>query len=516
MTSVVGDYAAMLSERDRQRYEIKTKAIGMDPFTMRASDCIKDIGLWPCVDSSDIHEFLVLRTSFTTRKQLKARKALEAHNFVTSGWVHEPSVKVVSADTIIIITKVNHSQSLNQAPLTVWVLAKSDRDINAAHCTCMAGNGEACAHVAAVLFFLAYGVRGRQERSCTDIANAWLPAHVRKVEVRPVAAMDFASSALKKCWLDCEGTSVCAASVTARTKAPAPTKEEWNSFFGHLLNSGHRPVVVSTDPTYSDMYVPAARACNGADLRRLYDRSAQSLSYDQLARHCSVVYSKLQISDDAVSSIEARTRQQSMSTRWFAYRAGRITASTLYDVCHTRLEVPSISLLKRICYPHENKASSPALRYGRQNESNALGEYKLTATKSHQQVQFKEAGLLVSQAHIYLGATPHMLVQCACCGEGLVEVKCPWKVRDGNISDLLCDANSCVVQSDGALELKSNHRYYYPVQLQMFVWQRTYCDFVLWNKNGMNVQRVKADFSFVVPLLKTGEKFSARCFCLSW
>ncbi|KAH6936234.1 hypothetical protein HPB50_015026 [Hyalomma asiaticum] len=85
--------------------------------TLRAGDCVSDVDLWPHVDSSDIHEFLVRRTSFITREQLKSRKAPEGHNFVTSGWVREPSVKTVAAYTVIVVTQVNHSQSSNKSPV---------------------------------------------------------------------------------------------------------------------------------------------------------------------------------------------------------------------------------------------------------------------------------------------------------------------------------------------------------------------------------------------------------------
>ncbi|KAH6937183.1 hypothetical protein HPB50_025829 [Hyalomma asiaticum] len=74
--------------------------------TLRAGDCVSDVDLWPRVDSTDIHEFLVRRTSFITREQLKSRKALEGHNFVTSGWVREPWVKKAAAYTVIVVTQV--------------------------------------------------------------------------------------------------------------------------------------------------------------------------------------------------------------------------------------------------------------------------------------------------------------------------------------------------------------------------------------------------------------------------
>ncbi|KAH9374342.1 hypothetical protein HPB48_017541 [Haemaphysalis longicornis] len=57
----------------------------------------------------DIYGFLVLRTSFITSKQLKNYKALEAHNYDTSGWVIEPWVKQAGQDAVIVVTEVGVS-----------------------------------------------------------------------------------------------------------------------------------------------------------------------------------------------------------------------------------------------------------------------------------------------------------------------------------------------------------------------------------------------------------------------
>lgn len=39
-------------------------------------------------------------------------------------------------------------------------------------------------------------------------------------------------------------------------------------------------------------------------------------------------------------------------------------------------------------------------------------------------------GLFVDQTAPFLGASPDALVHCICCGNGIVEVKCPWSARD--------------------------------------------------------------------------------------
>ena len=50
-------------------------------------------------------------------------------------------------------TQVNHSQKLNEKPLTPWVIALESGKILAAHCNCAAGIGETCSHVASLQIF---------------------------------------------------------------------------------------------------------------------------------------------------------------------------------------------------------------------------------------------------------------------------------------------------------------------------------------------------------------------------
>ena len=43
-------------------------------------------------------------------------------------------------------------------------------------------------------------------------------------------------------------------------------------------------------------------------------------------------------------------------------------------------------------------------------------------------------GLVLSQEHVFLGASPDVLVGCDCCGKGLVEIKCPVVQEDSDIT----------------------------------------------------------------------------------
>ena len=43
------------------------------------------------------------------------------------------------------------------------------------HCTCMAGLGETCSHIAAMLYWLETAARINKSTSCTSMSNGWLP-----------------------------------------------------------------------------------------------------------------------------------------------------------------------------------------------------------------------------------------------------------------------------------------------------------------------------------------------------
>lgn len=495
-------YASSLRGDDLRRYEEKLARCGCDPLQLPAADCVKGWSEWPDVDFSDIYEFLVTRTSFLTRQQIKNKKSLESYNFVVSGWVKEPYIKPVNVDEMIVVGEVNHSQSLSLGPLTAWLLMKADGRVVFGHCLCMAGLGETCSHTAALLFYMEMGLEIEKSKSCTDGSNQWLPAHKRKVVPSPIAEMNFSSAKMRRRELMSGDAST--TQLVQRDKAPPPTSEELNELFGSIISSGLRPAAAATNPRYSDLYVSATAQCNAAHLRDLYSPSASHMDKSSLMEKCSSI--KLRITEAAISSIEERTRRQSSTPRWFQYRAGRITASTLRAACTTDVANPSASLIKKICYP-DNKLNTAPVRYGRNNEAVALASYKVLATQRHTNVRFSEVGLVVSREEPYFGATPDHLVECDCCGKGTVEVKCPYSVRETCLQDLVTQSRSHVVQLDGGLVLKENDEYFYQVQGQMFACNVQYTDFVLWKEGEINVERICRNKAFLENALEKARTF---------
>ena len=102
-------------------------------------------------------------------------------------------------------------------------------------------------------------------------------------------------------------------------------------------------------------------------------------------------------------------------------------------------------------------------------------------------------------------ASPDRLVSCDCCGEGLLEIKCPKSCEneDPKTANLayLTKAESAVQQ------LKRSHMYYTQVQMQMGVVGRQWCDFFVFSRGGYFLERVTFDSDFWSHLKSTSAAF---------
>ena len=96
----------------------------------------------------------------------------------------------------------------------------------------------------------------------------------------------------------------------------------------------------------------------------------------------------------------------------------------------------------------------------------------------------------------FVAASPDGIVSCTCCGKGTVEVKCPFRVKEGLPEDEKENSCSCLTWQDGKWTLAKDHAYYYQVQTQMGVCKLAYCDFIVWTEKEMLVERINADASF--------------------
>ena len=185
-------------------------------------------------------------------------------------------------------------------------------------------------------------------------------------------------------------------------------------------------------------------------------------------------------------TMETNTQEQADSELWYNERAKRITASNfgrfmLRKSAVTGKFVDSVVKAK----PFRSAATS----YGKSNEKVAVNLYR-QKTKNH----VHPCGLFVNPAYPYLAATPDGKV-CDGSSSGILEVKCPFAIRDLTILEALSDtriASKLAIKKDGEnIVMKTNHAYWYQVQGQLLVTGASFCDFVVYTRQDFQVLRVK-------------------------
>ena len=468
---------------------------------------------------------------------------------------------------------MRHSQRANEQLLQVWVICEDDGAINSAHCTCMAGLGEVCSHVSAILFYLESAYR--VTKTCTQIDCRW--KEPRLIETIPYArimditftkpkssiscnrkrgahfyndAVPFAglpqpsyllpaeaslqpeSSSimiLESSFVDVEPSIVETepSPVTARTQEVLPTelppmdcmddkepssaeissvvepeltsvvklelssvetepslantetqgtelpsgncindKERSSASFSQLLHcvptdeeqtafltkiAKFKPVISSIISPFSSEFKPTTPVVNlPSSLRDLYQAHNEELTYSELIVVCEQV--NLTISREEIAAIEVATLNQTKSMAWFTQRAGRITASVMKNVCATDPGNPAQSLICRVCYPDANKFSSQATKWGCEHESLAKAAYTDIMQNSHSGFVCKDSGFVISSTYPFIGASPDGVISCECCGPGVLEIKCPYCVRNDEPSSAPYLDNS---------RLSKSHVYFY-------------------------------------------------------
>ena len=76
-----------------------------------------------------------------------------------------------------------------------------------------------------------------------------------------------------------------------------------------------------------------------------------------------------------------------------------------------------------------------ATEYGCMHEKDAIESYKSKVKENHTQFQFQRVGLVINPKYPHFGASPDGFVTCDCCGQGCLEVKCPYCIKDSSVEE---------------------------------------------------------------------------------
>ncbi|VDI18732.1 Hypothetical predicted protein [Mytilus galloprovincialis] len=457
------NYFDKLDSVAQGRYSTKLVLINSDecPYKFPAGVWKNNPSCWPDLQFGDVYSNLIDSPGIFTRASMKSYKSLDAHNYFQSGWVQTVySYKPATSAYTILKADVRPSQRLNEEPHHPWVALSGDGSVAVAHCNCMAGLAESCSHIAALLFKVEAAVRlGYTTKLCTELPCKWNADFVKKLYINKAKKV--------------------------KVRHLSSTQQEQQTLLQTLHACNSKPVVLSTFDNFSDKFHwqktvssdPIVPQC----LRSLYKAEYADFTKIDLSRKCSEINDSYSMNKETIMYIYDVTQKQSSSLTWHEQRIGRITSSVVYSVLHTDFNNPAPSLLKTLCNP---------------------------SSKSLDHVPAIHWGFLISKETPFIGASADSVASCSCHGNRVIEVKCPFSHKESTLQEYVKDPSSCIVAN--GREVKTTHKYYYQIQLHMYVHDVNLCDLVIYTSKVTAIFYILRNDVFIKDMITKLKDFHIR------
>ena len=199
----------------------------------------------------------------------------------------------------------------------------------------------------------------------------------------------------------------------------------------------------------------------------------------------------LEVDENSINSIESATREQSNSECWKNERKYRFTASRFQLISKRQRNHDKFAAELINPKPFSSRHVEHGLKY----EPIALREYEKVMLTRKTPVKVLNCGLVISQHMPILAGSPDARVVDFGCERhfGLAEVKCPETKFHVTPLEACEDPTFCCEAVNGHCKLKRNHAYFAQVQDQMGVSGAYWCDFIVYTKKGISVERIAFD-----------------------
>ena len=452
---------------------------------------------WPSTLYPDIFHFLAFHPSELSSKDLSDYKTSKGYNYYEEGWLKPLSIHKISDDSPLCLLKTTcrPSQKLSDVPHKLWVcLEKATGRIMAAHCSCMAGMGQTCNHVAAALFRIEAAVRmGLSNPASTSKPCEWLP---NAKDVKPVKVKD-----LKL--------------VRGNFGRRGQTLKKLNS----SPKKNYKPIInFESSLTLADVTTALRSVCEEKDSiiftsELKEDKLANanmtgnllSTFDDVLAsiKNLNEFISKLEYFADHKEEIEKETRGQSDNAFWFSARKHCITASKAHDVMSRMVtykrnfeEIDFISVMDKVSGRTHLNVDLPAIKYGRAMEAEAVAAFFSIYSKEHKNAKILDCGLFLCKDVPFVGASPDRIIVCDCCGESCLEVKCPFSISHTSPTDPNVHLPYLMLNEDSTVMLNRKHKYFTQCQVQMAATEMTRTYFFVWTSHGNFTEKLYFNSGF--------------------
>ena len=206
--------------------------------------------------------------------------------------------------------------------------------------------------------------------------------------------------------------------------------------------------------------------------------------------------------DKDTDELEIKTKGQSLNEFWKQARYGRITASKCSKIVKA-YKKPKTEKLKKLANELVFGTSPPnffaqrAMKWGTDNESTAMKLFKeLNPELSIED----ENGLYVSKQHMFLGASPDGLATGDNTEKFLIEIKCPYTVKDSSSIDQALENGRLkyilkVDDDQYIFNMKNDQaqNYYHQIQMSLYILNLKVCKFIIYTPQRMKVLTIHKD-----------------------
>ena len=515
-----------LSNEYQEKLKIKNEIVP-DPLSIKQGWLGENSGIpkWPSIFYNNIANYLsILGKEFITQLE-REYKLGKAYRYYTCKFLREVFYHKISdsSDYCILKCRVIPSHNTSMTPYFTWVICTKDKGdddpggiIHSAYCTCIAGLSGTCNHVTALLFRVDAAVTtGLTNPSKTSKLCQWNVPSGTKINLKPMLAAEM--SFTKQHFSNVSEKDRQKEKEAYLSYLPTLNEEQVHTFSNEdlirkqLYNAIKDDIKESRIASLIENTPHSKRQKNILNLPKTIAEFRHSFTYDKsLPKQQNVenFVSFMKITETDISNLKEVTVCQSGCTEWQAHRNGRITASNFHRVfsrANTLKKSPEtnpealVNTLLGLSKPPDTKS----LRHGKAMEPLAKKKYVAIAKKKHKKLTHKESGLHLMKESVYIGASPDLMINCSCCGDGLVEIKCPYSIaHEKPTADNLSYLEKHYESGETVIRLGLKTAYYYQVQGQMGVTGLNFCDFFVFTKFGYHLERIHFDLSFWENLLE--------------
>lgn len=370
------------------------------------------------------------------------------------------------------------------------VLTKETGSVQFASCNCKAGLSGVCSHVGGLLFTVV-----KIKNPCTSRECEWQRPRTISNPPSPKRLQD----------IRFVKTDNDACSHETPTVKPYPGVYQ----AGQCNDPDNflKEILQGLQLTHSSSVLYQTLSWNSLDISHIMERYEPAFMYlnhvDLESYVCQSILldhtNTLEVSREEADLVCKATRGQSHNKIWKKTRTYLLTASNFGILCKKKDTTLPDNLIKLLrAYKDLPVHKIPSIHHGQKYEAKARRCYAKKHLKTcGGNVSVKDMGLYISSKYPFLGASLDGIITCSKCGVGTLEIKCPY----GKKSDIWrnkhpreCASNKgfCaqIDEKKKTLILKMDHNYYYQVIGQLAILELDWCDFVIWTKKGMTVQRI--------------------------